>query len=137
MSEHKIYKTPLLQKIGIKVSTKNIVLNAPLFIQQLLSGENILYDINPDPRIKYDCIWVFVNSIQVMEAQLNNYQKKLTPKGMLWVSWHKKSSKQPSELNENIIRDTAWSLDLVDIKVASVDDTWSALKLVIPIAKRK
>jgi len=60
----------------------------------------------------------------------------LNPPGIIWVSWYKKSSRLISELNEDIIRDTALALDLVDIKVASVDPSWSALKLVIPLNKR-
>ncbi|MBK7370939.1 MAG: hypothetical protein IPJ09_05785 [Saprospiraceae bacterium] len=55
---------------------------------------------------------------------------------MIWVSWHKKASKKPTEINEDMIRATALALDLVDVKVASVDDTWSALKMVIPIKSR-
>ena len=39
-------------------------------------------------------------------------------------------------VTENVVRDTALSLGLVDIKVCAIDDTWSALKLVIPLEQR-
>ena len=42
----------------------------------------------------------------------------------------------PSDLTEDVIRAVALSIDLVDVKVCAVDDTWSGLKLVIPVAKR-
>jgi hypothetical protein len=56
---------------------------------------------------------------------------------MLWVSWPKKSSAVASDLDENSIRDFALSNGLVDIKVCSVDETWSGLKLVTPVKNRK
>ena len=42
----------------------------------------------------------------------------------------KKSSKNPTDLNEDIIRNTALSLGLVDVKVCAIDEKWSGLKIV-------
>ena len=50
---------------------------------------------------------------------------------MIWVSWHKKSSRLPTEITEDTIRDTALAIGLVDVKVCAVNDVWSGLKLVI------
>jgi hypothetical protein len=55
---------------------------------------------------------------------------------MIWVSWPKKSSGLQTDLSENVLRDTALPLGLVDIKVCAVDETWSGLKFVIPKAQR-
>jgi hypothetical protein len=51
--------------------------------------------------------------------------------GTIWGSWPKKSSKVPTDVTEDIIRDIALPMHLVDVKVCSVDDIWPALKLVI------
>ena len=51
--------------------------------------------------------------------------------GMIWISWPKKSAKIPTDVTEDVIREVCLPMDLVDIKVCAVDDTWSALKLVI------
>jgi hypothetical protein len=51
--------------------------------------------------------------------------------GAIWVSWPKKSSKVPTDITEDTIRELALPLGLVDIKVCAVDETWSGLKLVI------
>jgi hypothetical protein len=37
----------------------------------------------------------------------------------------------PTDITEDVIRDVALPLGLVDIKVCAVDDTWSGLKLVL------
>ena len=56
---------------------------------------------------------------------------------MIWVSWPKKSSKVPTDITEDTIREVALPLGLVDIKVCAVDDVWSGLKLVIRKENRK
>jgi hypothetical protein len=50
---------------------------------------------------------------------------------MIWVSWPKKASKMPTDITEEVIRDVALPMGLVDVKVCAVDETWSGLKLVI------
>ena len=57
--------------------------------------------------------------------------------GMIWVSWPKKSAKVETDITEDVIREFALSIGLVDIKVCAVDEMWSGLKLVIPVAMRK
>ena len=53
---------------------------------------------------------------------------------MIWVSWGRRRRRRWSatDVTENVIRDLALPLGLVDIKVCAVDTTWSGLKLVIP-----
>jgi hypothetical protein len=55
---------------------------------------------------------------------------------MIWVSWPKKSSGVVTDLDENVIRDFGLRSGLVDVKVCAVDETWSGLKFVIPVAER-
>jgi len=56
---------------------------------------------------------------------------------MIWVSWPKKASKVRTDVTEDVVRNAALDLDLVDVKVAAVDQTWSGLKLVIRKDRRK
>ena len=56
--------------------------------------------------------------------------------GVIWISWPKKSSGVPTSITEDVIRDVALPLGLVDVKVCAVDETWSGLKLVIRKANR-
>ena len=52
--------------------------------------------------------------------------------GALWAVW----AKGRKELNENHVRDAALAAGVVDVKVARFSPTHSALKLVVPKAKR-
>ena len=62
---------------------------------------------------------------------------RLKPDGMIWVSWPKKSSKVPTDITEDTVREIALPLGLVDIKVCAVDEVGSGLKLVIRKENRK
>lgn len=46
----------------------------------------------------------------------------------LWISWPKKASGLQTDLGENDIRAAILPLGWVDVKVASMDDTWSGLQ---------
>jgi hypothetical protein len=43
----------------------------------------------------------------------------------------------PTDITEDVIREVALPLGLVDVKVCAVDATWSGLKLVIRKERRK
>ncbi|HVF79170.1 MAG TPA: hypothetical protein VNA28_12810 [Solirubrobacteraceae bacterium] len=50
---------------------------------------------------------------------------------MIWVAWPKRASKVPTDVTEDVGRDVALPLGLVDVKVCAIGDVWSGLKLVI------
>jgi hypothetical protein len=52
------------------------------------------------------------------------------------VSWPKKASKLPTDVTEDVVREVALPMGLVDIKVCAVDEIWSGLKPVIRKALR-
>ena len=56
---------------------------------------------------------------------------ELAPDAVVWVSWPKKSSKVPTDITEDTVREVALPLGFVDVKVCAVDDVWSGLKLVV------
>lgn len=123
----------LLQKLGIKEGD-SVYLHQPPDDYRDLLGEPLPKNVSIIDHLKdqkVDFIHLFTHRINELEELLPEMQEKIVSNGMIWVSWYKKSSKLPTEINEDIIRDTALALKLVDVKVCSVSDQWSALKLVI------
>ena len=55
---------------------------------------------------------------------------------VVWVSWPKKASGVATDVTEDVVREVALPMGLVDVKVCAVDATWSGLKLVIRKALR-
>ena len=89
------------------------------------------------PKAPLDVVHLFVTNAKGLETQLRRYRPMIEPAGMIWVSWPKKASKVPTDITENTIRELAFPLGLVDVKVCAVDSIWSGLKLVIRVALRK
>lgn len=55
---------------------------------------------------------------------------------MIWISWPKKASRQPTDLDENYIREFGLEFGLVDVKVCAIDEVWSGLKFVFRVKDR-
>jgi hypothetical protein len=53
----------------------------------------------------------------------------LAPKGALWVTYHKGTSRVKTDINRDTINDYARSIGLEGIAMISIDEDWSALRL--------
>lgn len=129
--------THLYKKLGFKESFIVQLINPPANYFALFTElpENI--NFQPDPNTLKDCIHFFTKEAEELDDQLKVLPHQIKQNGMIWVSWPKKSSKVPTDVTEDIIRDCALRNGLVDIKVCAVNQIWSALKLVIPVKDRK
>ena len=77
-----------------------------------------------------DFIQFFTRERKDLERRFPTLERALTPAGMLWISWPKKSSGVATDLTEDVIRTVGLAHGLVDVKVAAVDQVWSGLKFV-------
>ena len=130
-------KTTLSKKIGIKENYRVRVVNAPVHYVDLLHP--LPDGVKISNRLTRDIdIWhIFIKSKNDLSLKLQTAMKHIPDNGMIWVSWPKKSSGVISDITEGSIRDAAFPLGLVDIKVCAVDEIWSGLKLVIRKINRK
>ena len=128
--------TPLVQKLGIKPGFCVFVAGAPGDYAGMIG--KLPADVTIASRLTgaIDMIHLFAAKAAGLDDKLKRYRKAIKPDGMIWVSWPKKSSGLQTDLTENLLRDTALPLGLVDIKVCAVDEIWSGLKFVIPKAQR-
>jgi hypothetical protein len=127
--------TPLSKKLGLKEGYTIKLINLPENYNSLIGeiSNNIIVSKKNEP---VNFIHFFTNSVKEFESKLPVLKNEIVKDGMIWVSWYKKSAKKPTELNENIVRDTALAIGLVDVKVCAVDDEWSGLKLVYRLKDR-
>ncbi len=129
-------QTPLAKKLGYKQGFRIRLVNPPEYYWSLFSDLPDNLEIIAEPELKKDCIHLFIREANQLHEMLHLLKNELQPNGMIWVSWPKKASKVPCDLTENDIRDLALRIGLVDIKVCSIDEIWSGLKLVIPVKDR-
>ena len=123
--------TPLAKKLGIKDGTRVLVIDPPANYLELIAPLPAGASVTDKPTKELDFIHFFTNSRDGLAAGLNQYKKLIKQDGAIWVSWYKKAAKLPTEITEDVVRDVALPLVLVDIKVCAVDEKWSGLKLVI------
>ncbi len=112
------------------------LVNAPIYYIDLLSGLPSDVVISSTAKGPKDFIHFFPKDSADLHKQLPRLKNEITPTGMIWVSWPKKTAKIISDINDNSIRDLALAIGLVDIKVCAIDEVWSGLKLVIPVKDR-
>ena len=129
--------TPLAKKLGIKEGCKLYVKNPPDNYFQLI--EPIPKNVTISKRLSnnIDIIHFFTKNKRELISNINNLMSRIKQSGMIWVSWPKKSSKVPTDITEDTIREVILPIGLVDIKVCAVDEIWSGLKLVIRKENRK
>lgn len=129
--------TPLAKKLGIKDGFYVQLINAPDDYLCLFTDlpANVYFENHTGGKL--DLIHLFSKSLDEYRSLLAALKNSIKPNGIIWVSWPKKSSKVPTDISENSIRTLALHAGLVDIKVCAVDQTWSALKLVIPLKDRQ
>jgi len=128
--------TPLAKKLGIKDGFHISLINAPGYYLSLFSDlpANLVFrDLD---GVKIDFIHFFTKSKTEYEALLPSLKDQIKSNGIIWISWPKKASKIATDITEDIIRNYALKIGLVDIKVCAVDEIWSGLKLVIPVKDR-
>jgi hypothetical protein len=128
--------TPLAKKLGIKDDFRAALLHVPEDVKSELRDELGKCWILKIGDKDLDFIFLFVKSRAALVMDLHAAAEALAPAGMLWISWPKKSSKVPTDLTEDAIRQSGLDAGLVDIKVCAVTDVWSGLKFVIPIKNR-
>lgn len=129
--------TPLVKKLGIKDGDKVFFKNQPGNYEKLL--EPLPDNLNILSRLSdnIDFIHFFTKQRAELEKGLHKQITKIKQNGMIWVSWPKKSSKVETDITEDVIREVALPMGLVDVKVCAVDEVWSGLKLVIRRENRK
>ena len=123
--------TPLANKLSLKDGMRVWRDGMPDSVASEIAAEGLRLQLLPAAEAPLDAAHVFVTRRIDLEAKLAALRPLLNPAGAIWISWPKKASKCPTDVTEDVIRLIALSMQLVDVKVCSVDDKWSALKLVI------
>jgi hypothetical protein len=129
--------TPLAKKLGLKAPLKLLTINAPKEYKSWLGDLPEGVTLVAKAKKPIDAAHVFTTESVFLDAILSKLRNELKQDGFIWVSWPKKSSKVPTDITDNIIREIALPLGFVDIKVCAVSEVWSGLKLVIRRSERK
>lgn len=130
--------TPLYKKLGLKDGLTAYTKNSPRpyidFFDEMPVKVHFIKRISSS---KLDFIHLFVKRRKKLEQDYLSLYQSLAMNGIMWISWPKGSSQIETDLNREYIREYVLDNGLVDVKVASIDDDWSALKFVYRLKDRK
>jgi len=119
--------TPLLKKLGIGNGTVLYLRGAPPgVLDDIPVGVRVL----DQARGQADVVVAFLLRRAELERKIVSLGKMIFPSGGLWVAWPKRASGIATDMTDDVIRQVALPLGLVDNKVCAIDATWSGLRVV-------
>ena len=116
--------TPLARKLGIREGSAFAIVSDPGRAEELLAPLPLGAHRVAEPA-EADVVVVFTTARADLAARIEALGAAIHPDRMLWIA-----ARGPTAVTEDVVRDVALPLGLVDTKVAAVDETWSGLRLV-------
>jgi len=123
--------TPLTAKLGLRPGVRVAWPQAPEGFEALLGDLPAGVQVRRTTRGSLDLVVCFVTRRAQLAARLPGLREAIRPDGMCWAAWPKRTSGVVTDVTEDVVREVALPLGLVDVKVCAIDATWSGLKLVI------
>ena len=121
--------TPLPKKLGIREGDIVAVVGDPGHAAHLIAPLPEGAALTAAER-SADVIVFFTTDRAELAARIDAFGEAIFPDGACWVAWPKRASKLPTDVTEDVVREIALPLGLVDNKVCAIDETWSGLRLV-------
>jgi hypothetical protein len=82
------------------------------------------------PASPVDVAIAFYEDAASLIRAMDTLADTLTPDGSLWIAWPRRAAGHRSDITDLVVRSAVLPLGLVDVKVAALDENWSALKMV-------
>lgn len=131
---------PLVTKLGIGPQMVVGLVNAPegfaVRLEPLPDGVRLV----PDVRSRRDVAVAFFRHRGGIEQKLVALLRAIEPDGAVWIAWPKRTAARrlgiDTDITDDVVRELALPLGLVDVKVCAIDDVWTALRLVVRRERR-
>jgi hypothetical protein len=128
--------TPLTKKLGIRDGLRVSLIGIPADVRADLQSALAGCSMVKDSKGPIDFVMLFAKSQTELKTKFARSAEQLAPAGMLWVSWPKRASGVPTDMNENDVRRIGLEEGLVDVKVCAVSEVWAGLKFVRRVKDR-
>ena len=128
----RVSTTPLLDKLGVKPGMRVALLDIDDAEIRPLIAERTTDVTEGWPEPETDVVLLGADTLEALEP-LEALATRMRPNGAIWVVSRKGKA---ATLRDVDVMDAARDAGLVDNKVASFSPTHTALRLVIPLARR-
>ena len=106
--------TPLAAKLGLKPGMRVAWLGAPEGFAALLGELPTACACSRAPSAPLDLVVAFATRRSALARRLPALREAIRADGAAWVAWPKRSSGVPTDITEDVVRDVALPLGLVD-----------------------
>lgn len=117
------------QKLLIKPGYTVLFVNPPVDLPTLLGEMPSALNTVPAAGESTDFILAFIASRAELEAALPVLKMRMKPGGLLWVAYHKGTSKVKIDINRDSIYTYGLTLGLTGVAMIAINDDWAALRL--------
>lgn len=122
--------TPLAKKLGVKEASTLAVLNEPAGFRDWLAPLPEAVKLRKSIGRSPDVVVLFAKRRVQIQRRIEEAASGVFPDGSIWIGWPKKSSKVATDITEDVVREIALPLGLVDTKVCAISEIWSGLRVV-------
>jgi hypothetical protein len=125
--------TPLPAKLGIRPDSTLALVNAPA---DLFDGLPPGVVVRRRASGRADVVVAFITQRAELERRIDALGRVIFPAGGLWIAWPKRASGVATTMTDDVVRQVALPLGLVDNKVCAIDGTWTGLRVVWRVERR-
>ncbi len=119
----------IAERLFIRPGSTFLLVNPPAGYLANLGALPQGVSIISESSLPVEVIQVFVADRVALEQQLPRLKQLVSPKGALWVTYTKGTSKIKTDINRDTINAYAQSIGMQGVAMISIDDDWSALRL--------
>lgn len=121
---------PLGDKLGIKDNTRVALIDAPDDAEAILGALPDAVTLTVRASNSDALRLCFIRTLADLDHRLPA-ASNLPPKAALWLCWPKKASGIVTDLTQQTIREAALAFGLVDNKICSMNETWTAMRFAV------
>ena len=125
--------TPQARKLGLKPGQRVSIDHAPTGWELTEPPAGLVHVEAPAPA---DVVISFFASAAELPERLPDLVRRIHPAGALWIAWPRRAAGHQSDITDNVVRQPALELGVVDVKIAAIDDDWSGQRVVWRLSNR-
>ena len=114
------------QKLGIKEGFSIRLIDPPQDAFRALGDLPACVQFQEGEAAGAEVTLAFIDSVEQLRPTLSRI-RHLASGSKLWILWRKKTAPSHAGVTEPFVRETGIALGLVDYKICSVNETWSAM----------